>query len=132
MVTKFFLFFVIFFGVSLTANAVNMGQVKTSYLITDKITTGVVTDAVIQPLGNIRTFHLLGNTSAGAGASVVNIEVSNDGTNWIILDAPSLTLGTAVTSDFYESSAAWRYVRGNVVSISGTDAKVSLIIGAQL
>lgn len=107
-----------------------MRKIATNALITDKITTGA-TDAVL-PLGNIKTFHGFGNTSAGVGASTIDIEVSNDGTNFVVVDTLSLTLGTAVVSDSYANSDAWKYVRGNVKTISGTDAKVSLIMGLQI
>ena len=81
------------------------------------------------PRSKDRTFELVGQTSAGAGAASVDVEVSNDGVNWINLANISLTLSTTTSSDGTASSAAWRFVRGNVASISGTGASVDLIMG---
>jgi hypothetical protein len=78
-----------------------------------------------------RTFQLVGSTSAGAGAASVNIEVSNDGTNWLALGNIALTLATTAASDGFTSEASWTHIRGNVVSISGTGASVTLYMGAQ-
>jgi len=76
-----------------------------------------------------RTFQLVGSTSAGAGAAEVDIEVSNDGTNFFTLGTITLVLGVTAVSDGFASDAPWEYVRGNVVSISGTDAEVTLWMG---
>ena len=101
--------------------------IKTDTLLDGVIGTGAGTAK--EPLGLKRTFQLTGFTSAGAGACSVNVEVSNDGTNFITLGNVGLTLGTSVTSDGFTSDAPWRYVRGNVVSISGTDGECTLTIG---
>lgn len=77
-----------------------------------------------------RTFQLDGTTSSGSGAATVNVEVSNDGANFVRIGTISLTLGTASTNDGFQTDAAWSYVRGNVVSISGTGAAISLNMGA--
>ena len=127
MLSKFLI--VLLLALSFTAHA-DMGKVRTHLFATDKITTGA-SDAV-SPLGLNRTFQAFGNTSAGSGAASIEVQVSNDGTNWLVLDTLSLTLGTAVTHDYYENNFAWKYVRTNVASISGTNAKVSVIMGAQL
>lgn len=115
---------------SLTVFAEVSGVVKTHVLISDRTTTGALT--AITPLGPKRTFHGYGSTTAGSGASTIDVEVSNDGTNWIVFDTLSLTLGTTVTSDSSVIVDPWKYVRGNVKTISGTNAKVSLIMGVQL
>ena len=73
-----------------------------------------------------RTFQAYGNTTSGAGAATILIEVSNDNTYWKDIATISLTLGTAVTNDVAASNAAWPYVRGRISAISGTGAKVSL------
>lgn len=71
-----------------------------------------------------------GTTTAGAGAAVVLLQVSNDGRTFLTLATISLTLATTESSDGVFSSAYWPYVRGNVSSISGTGAAVSLTIGS--
>lgn len=78
---------------------------------------------------DIKSFQAIGSTSAGSGAVSVDIEVSNNGVNWIVMGTISLTLGTAETTDGFVGLSGWRSIRANVKSISGTDAKVSVIVG---
>ena len=107
-----------------------MNQVKVQTIMSGAIATGVQTDYTkFEPLGVRRTFQVTGFTSAGAGAAVVFIQVSNDGTNFITMATCSLTLGTSVTTTGFASEAAWRYVRANVSSISGTDGEVTVSLG---
>lgn len=73
-----------------------------------------------------RNFFLTGLVTASTGAASVNVEGSNDNVNWLSLGNISLTLGTTVTADTLNSEALFKYVRGNVVSISGTGASVTL------
>jgi hypothetical protein len=77
------------------------------------------------------TFQAYGSTTAGAGACVVTIQGSNiDDTNaFITLGTITLTLGTTVTSDGFATTASWKYIRANVVSISGTGASVNVLMG---
>lgn len=103
------------------------GQIKTAVML-DDVTT-VSTGNVFRPLGAAKTFHGIGSTSAGAGASVVEVEASMDNVNWVSLDTMSFTLATTVSSQTGTDNDAWKYLRGRVVSISGTDAKVSLFLG---
>lgn len=72
------------------------------------------------------SFQAVGNTSAGAGASTVLIEVSNDGTNFMTLGTITLTLGASATSDGFAVSNTWEYYRAKVTAISGTDATVTV------
>lgn len=83
------------------------------------------------------SFHAVGETSAGAGAATVKIWVSNkpsptDGTDvdWLELGEISLTLGTTQTGDGFVAEGSWRHVRAEVESISGTNAEVSVWMGA--
>ena len=78
-----------------------------------------------------RAFQAYGSTSAGTGASVIEIYGSLfalTGT-WVLLGTITLTLGTTVTNDGFASDAPWPYVAVKVVSISGTDAAVTVGIG---
>jgi hypothetical protein len=79
-----------------------------------------------------RTFQAIGSVTAATGASVIYVEVSNTGVAtdpWIVLGTITLTLGTTATTDGFASQGAWEYVRGNINSISGTNATVSLWMG---
>jgi hypothetical protein len=79
--------------------------------------------------GGVRTFQATGQTSSGAGAAAVGIQASNDGEYWIDLGTITLTLEAATTTDGFASSAAWKLIRANVSSISGTGAAVTVIAG---
>ncbi len=70
-------------------------------------------------------------TGTGAVTATVDIEVSNDGTNWADTAAGTITLsGTTTHSDgFTTTNAPWKYVRANVTAISGTGASVDVVMG---
>lgn len=87
------------------------------------------------------TFMAAGETSAGAGAATIRIEVSNvarpstatsgDGyADWIIAGTITLTLATTASVDGFAIDAAWRWCRANITAISGTDATVTVTKGA--
>lgn len=102
-------------------------KVAVEFLWTDRTTTGA--SATHEPFLEKRTYQAYGNTSAGAGSSTIDIEVSLDGTAWIVQRTITLTLGVAVTTDGYTTDAPWRFTRANVTAISGTNAKVSVMMG---
>ncbi len=64
-------------------------------------------------------------SGAGAVAATVRVEVSNDEVNWTPAGTISLS-GTTIATDGFVSDASWKFVRGNVLSISGTGAAVAL------
>lgn len=75
------------------------------------------------------TFHAV-VSGTGAVTAIVNIEVSNDGSNWLSTPMGTITLsGTDNNSDGFTSAAPWKYVRANVTSISGTNATVQVYMG---
>ena len=77
-----------------------------------------------------RTFQATGQTTTSTGAAVINVEVSNDNSNWILMGSISLTLGTTTTTDGFVAQANWTYIRGKVSSItSGVGASVNLYMG---
>lgn len=75
------------------------------------------------------TLQASGLTTSGAGAAEIAVQVSNDNVNWLTLGTISLTLSTTESSDGFAFDAPWAFVRGNVTSISGTGAAVSLLMG---
>ena len=64
----------------------------------------------------------------GAVSAVVNIEVSNNGVDWLVLSTLSLS-GTTRATDGFVANGPWAQFRGNVTSISGTAATVQVIAG---
>ena len=105
-----------------------MGKVLVQFLLTDVTGTGAGSEA-FKPVSKHRTFQAYGTTSAGVGAASIDVEVSNDGTNYIVLGSIDLVLGTSAVTDGFTSVAPWKFVRGNVASISGTNGTVSLTMG---
>ena len=106
---------------------------KSTELLTDAIATGAGSRVV--PLSSHRTFHVYGETTAGAGAATVVIEVSNvlapaTDADWVTAGTVTLTLGTTRTGDGFASEASWTHVRARVTAISGTGAKVSVRMGS--
>ena len=72
-------------------------------------------------------------TVVGTGAVTANvtIEVSNDGINWCSTVLGTIILsGTTTSSDGFTTDAPWKYVRANVIAISGTGAAVTVLMGA--
>jgi len=100
-------------------------------LVDAKTTTGV-TGAVARDASLPTAVLGWGTTSAGAGAATINIEVSNDGSNWVVAGTITLTLATTVTTttntDGFNINAGWKFIRGNVTAISGTGAAVTVDI----
>lgn len=114
-----------------------MSNINTHKMLDAVITTST---SSFEPFAGSRlqnTFWAYGTTSAGSGAAVILVEVSNAVTptnttnvDWITAGTITLTLGTTQTSDGFAMNAAWRHVRARVSSISGTDATVTLMRGA--
>lgn len=105
-----------------------MALVNTVYLLENA--TGTATGGSKNPVykGSI-SLQAKGQTTSGAGAADVVVEVSNDNSNWVAMGTISLTLSDTTTSDGFVSDARWPYIRGRVDSISGTGAAVSLLLG---
>lgn len=70
-------------------------------------------------------------TGDGAVSAEISIEASNDGVNALETAHGTITLsGTDVSSDGFETSSRWLYVRANVTALSGTEATVKVLMGA--
>lgn len=100
---------------------------ETVFLLDSVTTTGA--GAGVRRRDPRSTFQAVGSVSASTGAASIDVEISNNGVNWKTVGTISLTLGTSKTSDGFALDAPWVFVRGNVTSISGTDATVSLLMG---
>lgn len=76
------------------------------------------------------TFQATANGTSGSFSATVDVEVSNNETDWMTMGTISLS-GTATTanSDGFASSASWLFARGNVTAISGIGANVTLVMG---
>lgn len=83
----------------------------------------------VDGLNVTKTYFASGLTTAGVGAAAVAVQGSMDGVSWDTIGTITLTLGTTSISDSFTSHDRYRKLRGNVVSISGTGAKVSLAMG---
>ena len=66
----------------------------------------------------------------GAVAATVEIQFSNDGTNWMSHADYTLTLsGTTSDVDAFTEEDAYAYHRASVTAISGTGAAVTVTVG---
>ena len=115
-------------------NAVNISgmPVRGTQLLGAVIATGAG-DAV-DGVNVTKTYFASGFTTAGSGAAVVVVEGSMDGVSWDTIGTITLTLSATpsagANSDSFTSHDRYRLVRGNVSSISGTNAQVSLAMGS--
>lgn len=67
----------------------------------------------------------------GAVTATVEIQFSNDGTNWMSHTDYTLTLsGTTSDVDAFTEEDAYAYHRASVTAISGTGAAVTVTVGA--
>ena len=67
----------------------------------------------------------------GAVTATVEIQFSNDGTNWMSHADYTLTLsGTTSDVDAFTEEDAYAYHRASVTAISGTGAAVTVTVGA--
>lgn len=77
-----------------------------------------------------KTVQAAGSTTSGTGSATIAIEgTNNTDWPWLPIGVISLTLGTTATSDGLIINADWTYIRARVVSISGTGASVSVMVG---
>jgi hypothetical protein len=69
-------------------------------------------------------------TVEGTGALTADIEihVSNDHDNWILLATINLAGVTAATDGFV-TDAPWSFTRARLVAVTGTDAVVNVNVG---
>lgn len=106
-----------------------MKKATTHTFFKDRTTT-LAPSPAIQPLEHNKSFHFYGNVSAATGSAACDIEGSNDGETFAVIDAMTLTLGTAVTHDTYQNDFGWAYIRANLKTLTGTGAEVTLVMAA--
>ena len=109
----------------MNVNVVQTGRVHT---LLNAVTTAAAGSTYLKP-STMCTFQADGTTSAGTGAATIEVQVSNNDSNWEVAGTISLTLGTTSVSDGFVFEAPWKYVRGEVTAISGTNATVTLTMG---
>ena len=66
------------------------------------------------------------STSSGTGSAVVDIEGSNDNSNWITLGTITLSPTTSGVTDGFAINAIWRNIRANLSTVSGTGSSVTV------
>ena len=90
--------------------------------------TATTTGSAVRPTNVNRTFHAT-VTGTGAVTATVIIEASNNTRDFLTLGTITLS-GTTSAADGFVSVAAWKCVRARLTAISGTDAAVSVQMGA--
>lgn len=76
-----------------------------------------------------RTVQIVGYTASGVGSATVNVEVSNNGTDWVPYDTVVLALSTTRASAIVIVDETYTFTRGNVTAIAGTGAQTSGYMG---
>jgi len=104
-----------------------MRKINSNYLLEDVTSTGAGESKDLNP--GPRVFQAIGSTSSGSGSATIKVQGSLDNVNFVNLATITLTLSTTVATDGFAIDSLWKYIRGNVTAISGTDATVSLIWG---
>ncbi|HET8688196.1 MAG TPA: hypothetical protein VFM18_16300 [Methanosarcina sp.] len=95
-------------------------------------TSGVTTTGAQPAVFKDSPYSAFSATVKGTGtvSATINIEVSNNGTDWVATPMGTITLsGTNSATDGFTSVAPWKYVRANVTAISGTGATVVVRMG---
>lgn len=83
------------------------------------------------PTGPNRTYLVSAVANAGAsGAASIDIEASNDASEWVKLGTVTFSsISDTKESDGFSSLSAWKYLRANVVSISGAGMTIDALYG---
>lgn len=102
-------------------------DINTTTLLSAVIATGAGTQ--YQGKSGVKTFQAKGTTTAGAGSATIKVQGSLNGTDWDDLGTITLTLATTTSSGSFTSDDRYSLIRGNVTTISGTNAAVSLYMG---
>lgn len=108
---------------------------KTEDLFSARTTTGYSKSMRMTNSG-AKSVQARGRTSGGAGAAVIKVWVSNwedaseasNDFDWVLAGTITLTLSTDNATDGFAIAAAWKKVRAEVDSISGTGANVDVVI----
>jgi hypothetical protein len=83
--------------------------------------------------GAKRTFQAYGEVASGTGAARVDVEVSDavspTANDWLTFGTVNLSLSTTRDTGGFTSDARWRWVRGNLISVSGTTPSITLVMG---
>lgn len=67
-------------------------------------------------------------SGTGAVTATIEIYVSNDAVNWILMGTISLS-GTTTATDGFTSEAPWKHTKAKLAEITGTGASVSAYMG---
>jgi len=103
-------------------------NVKADTLLSGVTSTGAGTGFNNQ--SGVKTYQAYGKTTAGSGSAVVAVQGSADGQSWDTIGTITLTLSTTMSSDAFSSDDRYPLVRGNVTTLSGTNATVTLKAGS--
>lgn len=92
-------------------------------------TTGSTADLSAYTYDNDERNFIAYVSGTGAVAATVLIEVSNNNLHWITLGTITLS-GTTEAADGFVSDESWPMVRARLTAVSGTDAAVTVTMGA--
>ena len=76
------------------------------------------------------TFQAVLTTTAGNGTATINIQGSNDGTNWVSTALGTISLsGATGQTDGFTTVAPWKYIRAVLTGLTGTGASCYVLMG---
>lgn len=85
--------------------------------------------AFFESVKNKRSFQAI-LTGVGALTATVKVYGSNDGVNVCSTEMGTITLnGNDTVSDGFVTDEPWKYVQAQVTAITGTSAKVKVLLG---
>jgi hypothetical protein len=117
-------FFAFVIALALGAAALAAGS---TYVFQNAVATG--RSAAIGTPSGPKTFQAWGSTTAGTGTAVITVDCSNNGgQSWDTLGTVTLVLGTATTSNSFQSQDRCVQISGNVSTLTGTST-VYLLMG---
>lgn len=96
-------------------------------IVTAATTTGAKT--AVRGLNVEKTYEVVGSTGSGTGTAVVSVEGSNGATSWSNIGTVTLSLTTTPSSGSFTSQDRYTWLRGNVSTLTGTTATVSITAG---
>lgn len=98
-------------------------------------TTGTAASSPIYKESPFSAFQAIVTASSGSTGATVAIQVTNEdatangtNSNWITIGTITLS-GTTTATDGFTTLAPWRWVRVSVSGVSGSSAKVEIIMG---
>jgi hypothetical protein len=104
-------------------------KMTTTQIVTAQDTTGPIAGIISK--SSKKSFQVVGRTTEGVGAAVVKVYACNNNVNWGEFQEHTLTLGETDFSSEQTADNTFKYIRTDVISISGTGATVDVYMAEE-